>query len=130
MCSVVVKKLIVDVYCIVSLVVRCNSPVVIGSVATFHAALYNLSHSNAHNEGFVYVWINNAANRSTGYFDIITTTAVGKSANMSKLFSKNAQPGQYLMEVRVYRKPDIRLMAFEQLQPVAVGYHNFTLMGK
>jgi len=112
----------------VSLVVQSNTPVVIGSVATFHAALYNLNHSRVLNKGFLYIWINNAANCSTGYFDV-TTTAAGTTANMSKVFSVHQLPGRYLMEVRVFRIPDVQLMAFRQLRPIAVGFHNFTLTG-
>ena len=112
---------------IVSLDVQSNSPAVIGSVVTFRAALCKLNHSLL-NESFVYYWINDAVNQSTGIFDI-TTTIAGTVANMSKVFSVHVLPGQYLMEVRVFRKVDFWHMAFRHLSPVAVGFHNFSLTG-
>jgi len=112
----------------VSLVVQSNCPVVVGSVVTFHATLSNLNHSLLNNS-FVYFWINNAVNHSTGYYDIVATEA-GTVANMSKVFSRHVPPGHYLMEVRVFRKLDAWLMAFKDSRPVAIGFHNFTLTGK
>ena len=107
--------------------VHSNSPVTVGSVVTFRAALRNLSHS-MHDESFVYVWMSDAVNHSTGFFDITTSTA-STTANMSKVFSLHVPPGQYLMQVRVFRKEDVWLTAFRHLRPVAVGFHNFTLTG-
>jgi len=112
----------------VGLVVQSNSPAVTGSVVTFHAVLSSLNRS-AVNESFVYVWINNAVNHSSSYFDI-TTTAAGTEANLSKVFSMDVLPGHYLMEVRVFRQADAWLMAFKYVHPVAIGYHNFSLTGK
>lgn len=107
---------------------QSNSPVAVGSVATFHAVLCNLS-QNLLNKNFVYVWINNPVNRSTSHFDI-TTTASGTTASMSKVFSIHLLPGHYLMEVRAFQNTDNWMMAFEHLRPVAVGFHNFSLIGK
>jgi len=111
----------------VSVEVQSNSPITVGSLLTFHAALCNLDHSLFH-ESFVYVWTSNAVNKSTGFLDI-TTTASNLTAEMSKVFSLYVPPGHYVMKVQVFRKPDAWLMAFRHLSPVAVGYHNFTLTG-
>jgi len=112
----------------VSLAVDSNSPIIVGSIATFHAALCSLNHSLL-NESFVYVWINNAVNHSSHLFDI-TTTPGGATANMSKVFSVHVLPGHYMMEIRLYRRqPFAWLMAFKHVHPVAVGFHNFTLTG-
>jgi len=107
--------------------VHSNSPIVIGSVATFRAAMCNLNDSLL-NERFVYVWINNAVNHSSHLFDI-TTTLAGATTNMSKVFSVYVLPGHYIMEVRAYREPYLWLMASKHLRPFAVGFHNFTLIG-
>ena len=113
----------------VSVAVDSNSPVIVGSVATFRAALCNLNHSLV-NESFVYVWINNAVNHSSHLFDITTTRSLaGVTANMSKVFSLHVLPGHYVMEVRAYREPYAWLMAFKHVHPVAVGFQNFTLTG-
>lgn len=124
MCSI---NAVFNCMCVVSIDVHSNSPVAVGSIVTFHATLFNLSCS-LHNESFVYVWMNDAVNHSTGLFDITATTA-DSTANMSRLFSRHVPPGHYLMKVRVFKKQDVWLMAFNHLHAVAVGFHNFTLTG-
>jgi len=111
----------------VSLAVWSDSPVILGSIATFHAELHNLNHSLL-NERFVYIWINNAINHTSHVFDM-TTTLAGTTANMSKVFSVNVLPGHYVMEVRVYHEPYVWLLTSKHYHPIAVGFHNFTLTG-
>jgi len=120
-------NVVVNCVYVVSVDVHSNSPVMVGSVVTFHATLRNLSRS-LHNESFVYVWMNDAANHSTGFFDITATTA-DTTAHMSKVFSLHVPPGRYLMEVRVFRKQDVWLTAFRHVHPVATGFHSFILTG-
>ena len=121
------KYVVVNCVYVVSVDVHSNSPVTVGSIITFHAALLNLSHS-LRNESFVYLWTNDVANHSTGFFDITATTAETTS-HMSKVFSLHVPPGRYLMKVQVFRKQDVWLKAFSHLHPVAVGFHSFTLSG-
>ena len=121
------SDIVVNYLCVVSLAVHSSSPVIIGSVATFHAELHNLNHSLVE-ERFVYIWINNAINHTSHVFDM-TTTLAGTTANMSKVFSVNVLPGHYLMEVRAYREPYLSVLTSKHYRPVAVGFHNFTLTG-
>jgi len=111
----------------VSVHVRSNSPVTVGSIVTFHASLCNLNRS-LRNESFVYVWTSDAVNHNTGFFAITAATA-NTTANISRTFSRHVTPGHYMMEVQVFRKQDVWLMGFSHLRPVAVGFHNFTLTG-